>query len=618
MCGLCGYIAFKETEIPSPDVLREMTETLTHRGPEYEGYWQERNIGLGHRRLSIIDLSALGNQPMSVPSLSTRIIFNGEIYNFQDVRRELESLGRSFISRSDTEVILHAYDVWGKECVHRFNGMFAFCIYDEKKQELFIARDRLGVKPFYYFTSGHHFVFASELKAILKYPFFKKELNMNAVEYYFAFKYVRAPQSIFHNVYKLPPGHILFVDKSGFIHIEQYWDPVQIYAQRDGRRKEEKEYEDELEQLIDSAVRYRMISDVPIGTFLSGGIDSSIVVASMVKQSAHVKTFSIGFEDVHYDESRYARQVASALGTDHEEMIMRPEKIFESIEFLADYFDEPFADPSSIPTYLVSKLARNNVIVALSGDGGDEAFWGYTRYKKYEAARKFNILPAAFRKSLFSAFEKIPIDIVQKGAQGLQYESLEYCYNYLSGMFKRNDLHRLMNYPIRQTPSLFSEKIRSNVHDEMMLPNIVDFITYLPEDGLTKVDRTGMAVSLETRSPLLDYRIVEFALQLPLDMKYRNGVQKYLLKKILYKRLPKGLFDRPKQGFDLPLNSWFRKELKPMLQKHLSKERIERYGFMNVDFVNKIMNAHFSGRYNYYYMLWTLLSFDLWYERYYE
>ncbi|MDP1678349.1 MAG: asparagine synthase (glutamine-hydrolyzing) [Bacteroidota bacterium] len=618
MCGITGYISFVENETPSLEVLRAMTDTIAYRGPDDHGYWQERNIGLGHRRLSILDLSPLGHQPMSVASLHSKIIFNGEIYNFQEIRAELESRGRKFISTGDTEVILHAYDEWGTQCVERFNGMFAFAIFDEKKRILFIARDRLGVKPLHYYFDKRHFVFASEIKAILKYPYVRKEMDMSAVEQYFAFKYIAAPRTIFKNMFKLLPGNTLTITLDGVLQMHQYWDPLLIYSQRNGHERSEQDYENELEQLIDSSVRYRMISDVPVGAFLSGGIDSSVVVSSMVKQSSHVKTFSIGFTDHRYNEAPFAKAVASALGTDHEELIVCPEEIFDSIELLADHFDEPFADPSSIPTYLVSKLARSKVTVALSGDAGDELFWGYSRYKKYAAARTFNVIPAAVRKAIFHAFEKIPVDIIQKGAQGLQYSSLEDCYDYLSGMFKRNDLQKLMNHHIVHQPSLFTKDFRNFVTDELMYPNMVDFKTYLPDDILTKVDRTSMAVSLEARAPFLDYRLVEFGLGLPLQYKVRNGEQKYLLKKILYKNLPKTLFDRPKQGFDLPLNEWFRKELKPMLQQHLSKERLSRYGFINVDYVHSIMDAHFSGRYNYYYMLWTLLSFDLWYERYFE
>ncbi len=618
MCGITGYISFVENERPSIEVLRAMTDTIAYRGPDDHGYWQERNIGLGHRRLSILDLSPLGHQPMSVASLHSKIIFNGEIYNFQEIRAELESRGRKFISTGDTEVILHAYDEWGTQCVERFNGMFAFALYDEKKRLLFIARDRLGVKPLYYYFDKRHFVFGSEIKAILKYPYVRKEMDMSAVEQYFAFKYIAAPRTIFKNMLKLHQGNTITITLDGALQTHQYWDPLLIYSQRNEHEQSEQEYEKELEQLIDSSVQYRMISDVPVGAFLSGGIDSSVVVASMVKQSSHVKTFSIGFTDQRYNEAPFAKAVASALGTDHEELIVRPNEIFDSIELLADHFDEPFGDPSSIPTYLVSKLARSKVTVALSGDAGDEVFWGYSRYKKYAAARSFNGIPAAVRKAIFHSIEKIPVDIIQKGAQGLQYSSLEDCYDYLSGIFKRNDLQKLMNHQIDHRPSLFTKDFRNFVSDELMYPNMIDFKTYLPDDILTKVDRTSMAVSLEARAPFLDYRLVEFGLRLPLQYKVRNGEQKYLLKKILYKHLPKTLFDRPKQGFDLPLNEWFRNELKTMLQQHLSKERLSRYGFINVDYVHSIMDAHFSGRYNYYYMLWTLLSFDLWYERYFE
>lgn len=618
MCGITGFISFTENEIPSPGDLRSMTDVIAYRGPDDHGYWLERNVGLAHRRLSILDLSPLGHQPMSVTSLGYQIVYNGEIYNFEEIREELKAKGRRFISTGDTEVILHAYHEWGKACVQRFNGMFAIALFDTTKQELFIARDRLGVKPLHYYFDGRHFVFASEIKSILKYPFFRKELDMQAAEHYFAYKYVRAPRSIFRNVFKVLPGYTMTLASDGTLKSDQYWDPVGIYGGRPAVELSEEEYESELERLIDTSVRYRMISDVPVGAFLSGGIDSSAVVASMVKQSSNVKTFSIGFSDQRYNEAPYAKRVSAMLGTDHEEMIVVPSEIFDTISLLADHFDEPFADPSSIPTYLVSKLARRKVTVALSGDAGDELFWGYSRYKKYDAAMKFSGIPYGIRSVLGNVAGMFPNDLIQKAGQGLQYASPEECYDYLSSMFKRHDLQRLLKYPVHHRPSLCTDDLRAKVKDDRMLPNIVDLLSYLPDDILTKVDRTSMAVSLEARGPFLDYRLVEFGLRLPFKYKVQNGEQKYLLKKILYKTLPRTMFDRPKQGFDLPLNEWFRKELKPMLLERLSEERLKRYGFINAEFVRSIMDAHFSGRHNYYYMLWTLLSFDLWYERYFE
>jgi asparagine synthase (glutamine-hydrolysing) len=617
MCGLCGYVSFVPGERPTLENLKAMNKTIAHRGPDDEGYWVDENVGLAHRRLSIIDLSPLGHQPMSVLSLPLKIIFNGEIYNFQEIRDELQSKGRSFISKSDTEVILHAFDEWGNDCVRRFNGMFVFAIWNTEKKELFIARDRLGVKPLYYFHNQKHFVFASELKAILPYPYFSRSLNQTAVEDYFAFKYIRAPRTIFKDVQKLEPGHSLTVSR-GKVCRQRYWDVLD--ALRGGRPGERSEggYEEEFESLLDSAVRYRMISDVPIGAFLSGGIDSSTVVSSMVKQSSHVRTFSIGFPDRSYNEAPYAKRVAQALGTEHTEFIVSPQEIFNSIELLATHFDEPFADPSSLPTYLVSKLARRSVTVALTGDAGDEVFWGYNRYRLYGRALQFAFLPYPLRKFVFSALEKIPVDLIHKGAQGLQFTSPEECYNYLSSIFKRNDFKKILPKSPSAAPTLFERDYRAHISHPLMLPNIVDFETYLTDDILTKVDRTSMAVALEARSPLIDYRIVEFGLRLPFELKYRNGVQKYLLKKLLFRRLDRTLFDRPKRGFDLPLNTWFRKELKLLVEERLGRQRLSRYGFLDADFARSIIDKHMSGQFNYYYMVWALLSFDLWYERYYE
>ncbi len=616
MCGIAGYISFKNSELPEFADLEKMSDSISYRGPDAEGFWTNENVGLAHRRLSIIELSELGKQPMDC-GLNTVIVFNGEIYNYLEIKSELESLGRKFISRSDTEVILHSYDEWGTDCVHKFNGMFAFAIYHKEKKTLFVARDRVGVKPLFYFFNGKHFVFGSELKPIIKYPFFKKMINQEAVEHFFAYKYVRSPLSIFEEVSKLQPGHHLLL-KDGKIELTQYWNPLSFVNSGLKSAKPTEEYEHEFGRLIQESVKYRMISDVPLGALLSGGIDSSLIVNEMVKQSKKVSTFTVGFEDKRYDESGYAKKIAGILGTDHHELILSASDLLNTITTLTDHYDEPFADPSSLPTYLVSKLARKYVTVALSGDGGDELFWGYSRYRKYQSAMNFKNVPYFVRNLGGKLVNLIPHDKLQKAGQGISFKSPEDCYNYLNGIFKGSHLNQLFNYPIKN-PSLVSMELRNLKQPNLLLqPSLVDFQSYLPDDVLTKVDRASMAVSLEARNPLLDYRLVEFALNLPFDMKFREGTQKYLMKQHLFKDLDESLFNRPKQGFDLPLNHWFRHDLKDLIQTQLSENQLLRFGFINAKFATKIINDHLSGKHDYYYMIWALLSFDMWYRKFYE
>jgi asparagine synthase (glutamine-hydrolysing) len=614
MCGICGFVLSGNAPIV-PGVVERMTDTLVHRGPDDSGTWQAEGVGLGHRRLAIIDLSVAGRQPMVTTGMDKRIVFNGEVYNFKELRRELELTGRKFHTQTDTEVVLHAYDAWGADCLSRLNGMFALAIYDPQDQSLFIARDRLGVKPLYYFCVDGQFVFASELKALMVHPAFRKDLDPVALERYFAFKYVPAPFTPFKGVLKLNPGHWLRYHR-GHTTTQRWWCAFDVVASGIHPPRPEEDDIHELEDLLTTAVRYRMIADVPLGALLSGGIDSSLVVALMAEQASRIKTFTIGFDDASYDESEYARRIAERLGTNHTSVVLTPSEVFAQLPRVTEFLDEPFGDPSVIPTYLISRFARQQVTVALSGDAGDELFWGYRRYRRFLRAMAIRGIPAPLRKAILGRLSRLPLDSFSKACSALTYNSPIEGYLFFNLMFKGENLDRLLLH--RTDVPLLSKELMDQlrelpIHD---IPPLLDIHSYLPDDVLTKVDRASMATSLETRGPLLDYRVVEFALRAPFDLKFRRRSQKYLLKRILYKRLDPALFARPKRGFDLPLDRWLRNELRPLLLDHLSESSIKKHGLFNHLFVNDIVKKHMSGRFNYHYMLWTLLMFQLWYERY--
>ncbi len=615
MCGICGFLNKKAL---SSEILWEMSNTLTHRGPDDKGIYLSKDscLGLGHRRLSIIDLTETGHQPMCNEKEDVWIVFNGEIYNFQEIRKELQKEGYKFKGRSDTEVILHSYEQWGEECLQRFNGMFAFAIWDEKKRMFFIARDRVGIKPLYYYFKNGNFAFASELKSLLKYPLFEKELSKKSLYYYLLFQYVPTPYSIFENTWKLPPGHYLTLKEGKEVEVKKYWD---VLEKRKGvKNKNTQEYVEELENLIQNSVKYRLISDVPVGAFLSGGTDSSLIVASMTQLADKVETFTIGFDEKRYNEAPFAKKVAIYLGTKHHELYVKEEDIFPHIRELPKYYDEPFGDSSSLPTYLVSRLAKESgVKVVLSGDGGDELFCGYNRYVCMDRTSRLLFLPKIIREGFSPLLGRIPHLKLRRISQILQYKEPLQMYLSIIDMWSEKELENLMgeNYSYEELP--FSQVYKRINHLPLLekLP-LLDFYTYLPEDILTKVDRASMAMSLEVRIPLLDYRIAEFVYSLPLNLRYRRGIRKYLLKKVLYKHLPAKIFRRPKQGFGIPLDEWLRGGVKPYLDEYLNTTRIKRESMFNPQFVEEIVKKHLSGKYNYQYPLWTLLQFQLWKEKY--
>lgn len=629
MCGIAGILDIKRK--PENHILLGMTGAMRHRGPDGEGIYIDGSAGLGHRRLSIIDLNT-GAQPMSNEDGSVWITYNGEVYNFVELQNELESRGHKFRTKSDTESIIHAYEQYGEECVKKLRGMFSFCIWDAKKKTLFLARDRLGKKPLYYFYHKSRFVFASEIKAIISDRHIKRELDMSAVCDYFTYQYVPFPKTIFKNIYKLPPGHFMTVRQQPDnrtdirIDIQQYWD---IKYCPDYSVSENEWVEGLKGKLLD-AVKVRLISDVPLGAFLSGGLDSSSVVAFMSRvMNQPVKTFSIGFEEADFSELEYARKIAKQYGTDHHEMIIKPDAL-ELLPKLAWEFDEPFADSSAIPTYYVSKMARENVTVALSGDGGDETFAGYSRYASacwFYRWTKF--MPYTLRQVFFGGVSSL-MPYGMRGKGFLRHLTLS-PFEYYRGMITQDDskyFDDLFNKDIMSEIVRFGSKnngiLKNN--DGMMeefynrYPNddyltkiqYLDTKTYLAEDILTKVDRASMLCSLETRSPLLDHEVVEFAARIPSAYKIKNSQKKYIFKKTMSEFLPSDIVNRDKMGFCTPLMHWFKKDLTGYAEDMLLGEKCRNRGFFNTKFIESLISSHRLKYRDLSSHIWQLLFFEHW------
>jgi asparagine synthase (glutamine-hydrolysing) len=572
------------------------------------------------RRLSIIDLAG-GAQPISGEDGSVTIVFNGEIYNFHDVRKDLESRGHIFKTNSDTEAIVHAYEEYGNDCVHRLRGMFAFAIWDDKSRELYIARDRVGKKPLYYtLTSDSTLVFGSELKSLLVHPGVKRDIDVEAVDAYLTLGYIPDPLSIFRDVHKLPPGHYLKFS-AGRVIIQQYWD----FDFQPTNQRPAGEYLDELKALLDESVRLRLISDVPLGAFLSGGIDSSTIVALMARNmNQPVKTFSIGFNEDSYNELKYARLTAAKLGTDHHEFFVTPE-ICDVVDQLVWHFDEPFADPSAIPTYMVSKLAREHVKVVLSGDGGDELFAGYTHYVVQSNRQAFSSLPKALRKGIIHPLSyRLP-----HGAWGRNYLhniSLEPIDRYLDSLSYFTELSRESLYTTDFQNSLpgtkevarrfadYSARVKTRQPLDQLL--YIDSKTYLPGDILTKVDRMSMATSLEVRVPLLDHKLIEFVTTIPSSLKLAGSETKHLLRQAAQDLIPSEILRRPKQGFGVPLEEWINHQLRDQIRETLREPRTRQRGYVRTDYVEVLLNEHEKGRRDHSQPLWSLLMLELWHRQF--
>ncbi|MBN2071020.1 MAG: asparagine synthase (glutamine-hydrolyzing) [Candidatus Krumholzibacteriota bacterium] len=633
MCGICGFVINNNTF--GRETLEKMNQAIKHRGPDDGGCYltmkdrpasleslSRGNVGLGHRRLSIIDLSSAGHQPMSNENGRVWIAFNGEIYNFAALRKQLER-EHSFRSRTDTEVLVHGYEQWGTGLFERLQGMFAIAIWDAEVRQMLLARDRLGIKPLYMGLQKGDFLFASELGAIRTCPAFVPEIDERSMEMYFTLSYVPSPRSIFKGIEKLLPGHFATFS-NGILSKYRYWEtPALEDDKNETRRQFSGSYTDaltEVDRLVKDSVTGRMMSDVPIGAFLSGGIDSSLVVSHMSRVADRpVRTFSIGFEDDDFDESHYARKVAEYLGTDHTGHILDPEKTREMILNVVDNLDEPSGDPSVVPTWFVSDLAKKNgITVALSGDGGDEIFCGYQRYATMAKLLRFDGMPRLVRKGIFSAARTLLPDRLSRIAGDLTYD--EYAQIYFSRMsgWKQGEVDIFRHAPDKALydASFFQEIARRAAHlhplDRLML---IDMKTYMVDDVLSKVDRMSMAVSLEVRVPLLDHRLVEFAGTLPIDFKRQHGVLKSILKDVSYRHLPRNLLERPKTGFGVPVGRWLRKELNDLLGSCLGRRNIEKLGILDPAKVEKAVRGFESGRLNNSRFIWGLLIFALWWEK---
>jgi asparagine synthase (glutamine-hydrolysing) len=654
MCGFAGFVGFAQLRAESVrDVAIRMGAAIAHRGPDDIGVWRDDDaeIALVHRRLSILDLSAAGHQPMLSASGRYVIAFNGEIYNHLELRAALEAGSQSppaWRGHSDTETLLAGIERWGVEdTLKRSVGMFALAVWDRRERALYLARDRAGEKPLYYGWQRGVLLFGSELKALKPHPAFVGEINRDAIASQMRLSYIPAPHSIYQGVFKLLPGHLLKIDgRRGAPSINQlqtvrstpYWSfpSVVEHGLRTRSAASEHELISSLEGLLRDAVRQQMVADVPLGAFLSGGVDSSTVVALMQAQSARpVKTFTIGFDEEAYNEAEHAKQVARHLGTDHTELYVTPEQALGVIPRLPAIYDEPFSDPSQIPTFLVAELTRRHVTVSLSGDAGDELFGGYNRYtlaaklwgklapfppnlRRYLARALTSVSPAAWSRMLGPIQPVLPApfraanpgQLLHKGAAVLACRSLDDLY-----------LKLVSHWDDPASIVLQAQEPHTAVHDgandfagvdgvERMMA--LDFVTYLPDDILVKVDRAAMAVSLETRVPFLDHRVVEFASQLPLAMKLRDGQGKWLLRQVLYKYVPKGLIDRPKMGFGVPIDSWLRGPLRDWAEALLDEPRLRRQGFLEPMPIRTKWQEHVSGKRNWQYHLWDVLMFQAW------
>ena len=627
MCGIAGFVNLDEHRDTraARDVLERMCRVIAHRGPDDQGMMIEGPAALGMRRLSIIDL-ATGHQPMFGCEPAITIVFNGEIYNYRELQRELEARGHRFKTNSDTETIVHAYEEYGKACLAHLRGMFAFAIWNSNNRELFIARDRAGEKPLYYTTTRQGtFIFGSELKSLREHPAFLSEINLEALDAYLTFGYVPDPLTIFRDVHKLPPGHTLTFKKSR-VNIEQYWDFPYEQPQANPFTNEE-ECLEELRLLLDESVRMRMVADVPLGALLSGGVDSSTVVGLMARHTDRpVKTFSIGFHEDSYNELKYARLAAKKFATEHHEFILTPD-ICDVVDELVWHFDEPFADSSAIPTYMVSKLARDHVKVVLSGDGGDELFAGYTRYALDRKRSAFAQLPRLLREGVMQPLGRM----LPHGAWGRNYihnVALEPLDRYIEdiSVFTRLNKPALYTSDFRQrlngseAAARFREIAAPSRNGNPLDPLLyLDSKTYLPGDILTKVDRMSMAVSLEVRVPLLDHKLIEFVCtRIPASMKMKGLETKHIFKRAVRDQVPAEILDRPKRGFGIPIDQWINQELRERLHGTLTEPRTMQRGYTERRYVNLLLDEHDRGRRDHSHELWALFMLELWHREFYD
>jgi asparagine synthase (glutamine-hydrolysing) len=628
MCGIAGFVDFrKRTGI---DVLRSMTDAMEHRGPDDAGYEvyeaSQAVIGFGQRRLSILDLSPLGHQPMHFGDLVVN--YNGEIYNFKEIRTELEEKGYQFQSWSDTEVILKGYDCWGMDVVQKFVGMFALALYDRKKEQVILLRDRAGVKPLYYYWNGELLLFGSELKAFFRHAAFPKVIDVNSVALFLQFNYIPAPHSVFQDTYKLLPGHYLSIDlRSRRQQLTKYWDVFDHYN-KPKLKMSDREAIDQTDHLLKQAYEYRMVADVPVGLFLSGGYDSSSVAALLqTGRTEKLKTFTIGFHENEFNEAPEAKKIAGYLGTDHTEWYLTSQEAGGLLSRLPEIYDEPFADNSTVPTVLVSKLARQQVKVALSADGGDEIFGGYS---KFSQAEKYTTQFPPFIQGLISGTmslvnpDRIPYFSKQYNFS-TRYEKMRLIWKshdpvtavkYISQFITEKEVETFLGREFERYPTFFEDGDKLEHNDGIINRLLaIDYKTFLVDNNLAKVDRATMSVSLEGREPMLDHRVIEFLARLPSSFKIRDGVNKWLLKEIVHRYIPKELMERPKRPFIAPLMVWFREDLKEQLRYYLSERCLSATGVFAHGPIIRLRDEYLAGRKVNYQKLWQVLMFQLWYDR---
>jgi asparagine synthase (glutamine-hydrolysing) len=620
MCGIAGRFNYDPRQPVDRRVLANMTDVLAHRGPDASGYHVEPGVGLGHRRLSIIDLST-GDQPVSNEDGTVWTVFNGEIYNFAEVRSVLAPLGHQFRTNSDTEVIVHAYEQWGERCVERFRGMFAFAIWDARRRRLMLARDRVGVKPLYYAELPDGVVFGSEIKSLLEDPDVPRAWRPDAIDAYLTLLYIPAPATIYRAIHKLPPAHVL-VAEQGLVRTARYWD---LTFAGDTRPRTEPEYLEELDELLRESIALRQISDVPLGAFLSGGIDSSAVAAYMAETSGRPPvTISVGFDDQRYDEVAHARRVAEHLGCEFHPRTVTPD-VASLLPTLAWHFDEPFADSSAVPTYYVSKAARELVTVALSGDGGDELWAGYARHRIEQREQQARTALGPMTAAAGRLANALPLSI--KGARALRHLAVDpaqaYALKHAYGMFEPEAKRQLYTGdfatavadadPLARFRYFYSRCRSSEPLDRALY---VDVHTYMVDDILTKVDRMSMAVSLEARDPLLDHKLLEFAARVPMALKLKNGRGKYLLRKVLQRRIPSEILERGKHGFEAPIGEWLRGPLAPMTDALLGDGRLRDRGIFDGREVARLWSEHREARADHRHRLWQLIMLELWFRQF--
>ncbi len=622
MCGIAGFIGQGDEA-----VLKKMTDSLQRRGPDDQGFFVKEGAGLGHRRLSIIDISG-GGQPIYNEDKTVVVVFNGEIYNFQKLRGELSSLGHKFYTKTDTEILVHLYEESGEDFLKKLNGMFALALWDDKKRKLILARDCLGEKPLHYAICGQTIIFGSEIKAILEHPLVLREIDFFGLAKYLAYEYVPAPQTIFKNIYKLEPGEYA-VWENNLLRKSKYWEagfnplPVGKLAERDIIAS--------LEIEMERAVKERLVSDVPLGVWLSGGLDSTTIVYFAQKNSVRpIKTFSIGFSEPSFDETRYARQAASFLGTEHQERIIEAQDCLALIPQITDFLDEPLADGSIVPTFLLSKFTRENVKVTLGGDGGDELFMGYPTFQAHQMAKFYEKLPLFLRNKIIALLvNRLPADLsnisfdfkLKRFISGFEYPA-EIRNQIWLGSFGPNDLKNIFTNEVYQSfrgQNIFEDiaKHSADLAGEPLENRLIYLYLkhYLQDDILVKTDRASMAVGLETRAPFLDHRLVELVNSLPADLKLKGWTTKYIFKKMMADKLPKNIVYRPKKGFGMPIGRWLKKELRDLALNLFQPEKIKREGIFNPAFISQLLNEHFSGKKDNRKQIWTLMVFEMWLEK---